>query len=101
MCNPHCLNGGVCRAMSRCYCPAAFEGVDCGNDVNECERYAPCDKMRGICTNTHGSYYCQCTNKYVLMYDGVSCMTITEAIRSPHLRYRGRGTKGLTRIVEN
>ncbi|KRZ38457.1 Uncharacterized protein T4C_13788 [Trichinella pseudospiralis] len=56
-----CMNGGTCvkgNPVSSCRCPAQFDGPFCQFDVNECLTIRPCG--RGNCTNTHGSYTCNC-----------------------------------------
>lgn len=39
----------------------------CGEDVNECDRSNPGDKCEngGVCVNTHGSFFCNCTAGFV------------------------------------
>lgn len=36
MCNPPCINGGVCKRPGVCTCPEKFEGVQCEKPINNC-----------------------------------------------------------------
>ncbi|XP_068693813.1 SCO-spondin-like isoform X2 [Montipora foliosa] len=59
-------HGGTCPyslSESRaCPCPAGYTGSLCLQDINECLRYPnPCQHR---CSNTYGSYTCQCYSCY-------------------------------------
>uniref|UniRef100_A0A672H9V7 FAT atypical cadherin 3a n=1 Tax=Salarias fasciatus TaxID=181472 RepID=A0A672H9V7_SALFA len=81
--NP-CQNGGVCKPIGNaflCSCRRGFRAQHCAHvlslflspscrceeDVNECDRSNPdgdCENG-GVCVNTHGSFYCNCTAGFV------------------------------------
>uniref|UniRef100_A0A3Q1H770 Uncharacterized protein n=1 Tax=Anabas testudineus TaxID=64144 RepID=A0A3Q1H770_ANATE len=88
--NP-CQNSGVCKPIGNaflCSCRRGFKGLTslklfihhslpvslpsfpscrCEEDVNECDRSNPegeCENG-GVCVNTHGSFYCNCTAGFV------------------------------------
>ena len=73
-CEPNCQNG-VCMysgplSESQCHCHDGFGGKDCSvKDVNEC-KYSPCS-IFATCTNTLGSFECNCRNGYE--GDGFKC----------------------------
>ncbi|XP_068740144.1 latent-transforming growth factor beta-binding protein 4-like [Montipora capricornis] len=59
-------HGGTCPyslSESRaCSCRAGYTGTSCLQDINECLRYPnPCQHR---CSNTYGSYTCQCYSCY-------------------------------------
>ncbi|KAK3106526.1 hypothetical protein FSP39_021900 [Pinctada imbricata] len=72
--NP-CFNGGTCIDRYNgytCRCPAAWQGVNCDVDVNECGIYAGTDlgcQNGATCINTVGSFRCQCTANW----HGIRC----------------------------
>uniref|UniRef100_A0A7S3P3H6 EGF-like domain-containing protein n=1 Tax=Amphora coffeiformis TaxID=265554 RepID=A0A7S3P3H6_9STRA len=43
-----------------CTCDTGWTGVECDQDINECEMFSPC--LHGDCTNTDGSYMCSCND---------------------------------------
>uniref|UniRef100_A0A5S6Q3Z5 EGF-like domain-containing protein n=1 Tax=Trichuris muris TaxID=70415 RepID=A0A5S6Q3Z5_TRIMR len=59
-----CYHDGTCRkvgdSQAKCVCMEGYTGEVCAQDVNECN-YAPCGEY-GTCTNSFGSYICQCRN---------------------------------------
>ncbi|KAL9959813.1 hypothetical protein ACROYT_G033169 [Oculina patagonica] len=71
--SPHpCNNNGYCTANEEdesveCKCFEGWQGKNCENDKNECLQN-PC-LNGGNCTNTNGSYYCQCP----LTFAGDNC----------------------------
>ena len=46
-----------------CSCPNGFKGVDCTEDIDECEAGSPCEHD-GLCVNTPGSFKCNCTRGF-------------------------------------
>ncbi|XP_034254763.1 epidermal growth factor-like protein 7 [Thrips palmi] len=72
VCHPPCENGGVCERPDVCVCRAGFTGPRCQADVDECDEAAErrCDH---VCSNTPGSFRCQCRPGFVLQPDGRSC----------------------------
>lgn len=46
-----------------CICNHGYEGLFCDNDIDECDRYAPC-KFATACLNLPGDYSCDCTSRY-------------------------------------
>jgi hypothetical protein len=46
-----------------CSCPNGFKGVDCTEDIDECEADSPCEHD-GLCVNTPGSFECKCTRGF-------------------------------------
>ncbi|XP_067057281.1 uncharacterized protein [Acropora muricata] len=72
-----CKNGGTCQSGYtdkgyRCLCPPQWTSPHCGEDVNECEKELTnqCHKD-AICSNTEGSYSCNCKEGFV--GDGFTC----------------------------
>ena len=59
-------------------CPMGWSGVDCDVDINECDLSNPCGN--GNCTNTRGSYRCDCNIGYEMVKSniGESCDDIDE-----------------------
>ena len=57
-----------------CQCLPGYQGdgYDC-QDINECAQPSVCNQMNGWgnCTNTPGSYYCNCSD----FYTGWNCQT--------------------------
>ncbi|XP_041060169.1 thrombomodulin-like [Carcharodon carcharias] len=76
MCVFYCqTNTEFCDARctgDECYCPEGYlldDRINKCQDVNECES-GYCD---GECTNTFGSYKCDCKESFELQEDGVHC----------------------------
>ena len=42
-------------------------------DINECDRYSPCDQ---VCINNEGSFMCSCQSGYELDEDMQNCIGI-------------------------
>ncbi|KAG6937868.1 heart development protein with EGF like domains 1, partial [Chelydra serpentina] len=66
--NP-CLHDGKCvingvMGKYQCKCSPAWQGEDCGEDVDECLSN-PCPAL-ATCNNTQGSYVCKCPLGYQL-----------------------------------
>ncbi|KAA8594045.1 hypothetical protein FQN60_004879 [Etheostoma spectabile] len=65
-----CRNGASCSSLpSGASCPLSSipSSCSCGEDVNECDRSNPegeCENG-GVCVNTYGSFYCNCTAGFV------------------------------------
>ncbi|XP_068691216.1 prestalk protein-like [Montipora foliosa] len=62
----NCQNGGTPHSTG-CSCRAGYTGTCCSQDINECLNN-PCDHT---CTNTFGSYTCQCNSCYTKL--GTRC----------------------------
>ena len=65
--NP-CHAGAICDTSPidgtyMCSCPPGFKGVDCTEDIDECEAGSPCEHD-GLCVNTPGSFRCNCTRGF-------------------------------------
>ncbi|XP_071787753.1 sushi, von Willebrand factor type A, EGF and pentraxin domain-containing protein 1-like [Asterias amurensis] len=73
-----CLNGGICESVEhqpKCNCPAGLKGRSCEYDIDECDgNNGGCAHE---CTNTVGSYYCQCSDGYALQSDSHSCNDVS------------------------
>ncbi|XP_071959435.1 uncharacterized protein [Antedon mediterranea] len=72
-CSPPCSNGGSCVSGS-CRCPDGLTGNICSLDVDECVRNP--NYCEHVCTNTFGSFRCQCRQGYTLNSDGRTCKEI-------------------------
>nr|VZI47990.1 unnamed protein product [Spirometra erinaceieuropaei] len=94
-CQMPCQNGGICTGKNICRCLRGFTGKDCSLDIDECQRYRPCDPDYGFCVNRYGGFDCECKPGYVLLVDGRHCIEEARARQAPHLVYRGKGTKGV------
>jgi hypothetical protein len=68
--NTSCSGHGICVPDDSCTCVLGWSAADCGTDVNECLNN-PC-QHGGICTNSPGSYSCNCANTG---YSGTNCAT--------------------------
>ena len=75
-----CLNNGVCidkTESKAAYCNCSgigYEGNFCGIDINEClTNNGGCDS-NAICTNTPGSFNCNCKSGF--SGDGITCIGI-------------------------
>ncbi|CAB0039615.1 unnamed protein product [Trichogramma brassicae] len=65
--NP-CHQDAVCETSPingsfTCSCTSGYRGIDCSEDINECEQGSPCEHD-GICVNTPGSFACNCTQGF-------------------------------------
>uniref|UniRef100_A0A0K0G355 Neurogenic locus notch homolog protein 1 (inferred by orthology to a zebrafish protein) n=1 Tax=Strongyloides venezuelensis TaxID=75913 RepID=A0A0K0G355_STRVS len=70
--NP-CQNDGYCESFPydgkyKCHCNQGFEGGNCENDIDECERN-PMVCNKGRCVNVPGSFNCECH----FGYNGTFC----------------------------
>jgi len=82
-----CLNG-VCRDVGvnayRCKCTLGWEDFNCDADINECGLMThECDPSFGICTNTEGSYSCECKHGYIGNGLLGECVEIDDCANSP------------------
>ena len=50
-----------------CECDEGFEGIHCETNINECERYKPCE--HGTCVDARADYRCSCDP----LYGGKNC----------------------------
>lgn len=50
MCDTSPIDGGYI-----CTCPPGYKGVDCTQDIDECQEGLPCEH-NGTCVNTPGSF---------------------------------------------
>ncbi|XP_060569089.1 neurogenic locus notch homolog protein 2-like [Ruditapes philippinarum] len=61
--NLSCLHNAKCRTDGHgdqyCMCQTGYAGATCNDDFDECSLGNPC-MHRGICSNTIGSYRCNC-----------------------------------------
>lgn len=86
VCQPPCENGGTCQRLGggpggpgqrsdSCLCAPGYTGHRCQADVDECDESVErrCDH---ICTNTPGSFRCDCRPGFVLQPDGRSCQPL-------------------------
>lgn len=58
ICDTSPINGSY-----TCSCASGYKGVDCSEDINECEQGSPCEHD-GDCVNTPGSFACNCTQGF-------------------------------------
>jgi Calcium-binding EGF domain./EGF-like domain. len=58
ICDTSPINGSY-----TCSCASGYKGVDCSEDIDECEQGSPCEHD-GICVNTPGSFACNCTQGF-------------------------------------
>ncbi|CAH8825520.1 unnamed protein product [Trichobilharzia szidati] len=74
-CNPRCVpNQGFCSDDTTCICRPGFTGLDCGEDINECQ--AGTHNCPQRCINTHGSFKCECFEGYEAQNnDGLICIS--------------------------
>lgn len=84
-----CSGQGDCMSGSVCDCLAGYEGDDCSVEIDECaEALDDCD-VNATCTNTPGSFECECDPGF--HGDGTSCASDVpqEADLVAHLRFGG------------
>ncbi len=80
-----CQNGGTCTGDAdgyTCACPAGWTGTNCEVDVDECAGGDPCNIGSALgtgCTNTPGSYTCQCVSP-VANADCTACSSTPPAV---------------------
>ncbi|WAR22468.1 MATN2-like protein [Mya arenaria] len=54
-----------CNPVRGCVCEVGWTGSTCDDDINECDLdHDICADVRKYCTNTVGSYTCDCINGY-------------------------------------
>ncbi|GJQ88084.1 hypothetical protein Trydic_g13096 [Trypoxylus dichotomus] len=58
ICDTSPINGSY-----TCSCASGYKGIDCSEDIDECEQGSPCEHD-GICVNTPGSFACNCTQGF-------------------------------------
>jgi len=83
--NP-CNNGGTCTDTGTnsfsCNCDGTgFEGVTCDADINECTDGTDNCDVNATCTNTPGSFTCECNAGFE--GDGTSCTEIDACVNNP------------------
>ncbi|XP_019620772.1 PREDICTED: uncharacterized protein LOC109467270 [Branchiostoma belcheri] len=75
-----CPHGGHCSRPDYCSgCERGYESPRCA-DVDECDERRTCD-VHATCTNTDGSYSCQCASGYV--GDGHTCTETSAKTTTP------------------
>lgn len=64
-CNNTCSSTfcASCDKVKGCICEVGKKGVNCSEDIDECESANSCDNT-SVCVNTDGSYFCQCKTGY-------------------------------------
>lgn len=60
-----CRGRGTCNKVHGCICQTAWTGPTCTTDVDECKALPNACPPGWICTNTNGSYKCDCPPGYV------------------------------------
>lgn len=73
-----CDGAHVC-ANGDCVCPSGWTGAACDEDIDECAANPYRCGDGSICTNTAGSYTCQCYTNYTSA-TGMNCSTSVAAI---------------------
>ncbi|XP_030290238.1 adhesion G protein-coupled receptor L4 [Sparus aurata] len=86
-----CHQLATCKALNgsnnACFCKRGYtgDGTTFCKDDNECQNVTNICGVRGICTNTEGSYYCTCVSGYnstgpnqFQPNDGTECIDIDE-----------------------
>ncbi|WAR22495.1 FBN1-like protein, partial [Mya arenaria] len=67
-----------CNPVRGCMCDAGWIGSTCDDDINECDVDPDiCADVRKYCTNTVGSYTCDCINGYE-KNDEDACIDVDE-----------------------
>ncbi|KAL1505440.1 hypothetical protein ABEB36_005009 [Hypothenemus hampei] len=89
ICEPRCLNGGMCVKPGQCSCPGGYTGSLCERDLDECETQTHrCTNTTSICVNMIGWYYCKCKAGYEGPLTGTnlgtSCVDVDECEDAKH-----------------
>ncbi|XP_060591770.1 fibrillin-1-like [Ruditapes philippinarum] len=67
-CEKECVCTGrgaqICDPVKGCLCDPGWEGDTCDEDINECDVANICKDPMKECTNSLGSYLCQCMNGF-------------------------------------
>ncbi|KAF4529064.1 hypothetical protein B566_EDAN006086, partial [Ephemera danica] len=71
-CQFPCLNGGSCK-QGFCHCPPGLTGRVCENDIDECSVLPYELQCTHQCTNTFGSFQCECRSGWSLGADRRTC----------------------------
>ena len=75
--NCTCQNSVSCSHVNgTCECKTGWMGGNCTEDINECNNYSlfTCPEF-STCSNTDGSYVCQCETGYIRTGQGCSSKT--------------------------
>ncbi|XP_078702848.1 uncharacterized protein LOC144928428 isoform X1 [Branchiostoma floridae x Branchiostoma belcheri] len=76
-----CQNGGTCRNLInayRCDCQHGWSGVNCQEDINECDQ--DLHDCQQVCLNTYGGFSCGCDYGFSLNDDGKSCSETDDCV---------------------
>ncbi|XP_025084650.1 fibrillin-1-like isoform X2 [Pomacea canaliculata] len=73
-----CRGRGTCNKVHGCMCQTAWTGPTCTTDVDECKALPNACPPGWICTNTNGSYKCDCPPGYVNSTVNNTCVDIDE-----------------------
>ena len=65
-----CLHSASCHHVTGCVCPLGWRGQQCQEDVDECTETPDVCGEGQVCSNTLGSYTCNCRQGYVKDVDG-------------------------------
>ena len=82
-----CASGTVCDPVDGCSaCQATgFTGSRCDVDIDECAINPDICGPRGICTNSVGSYGCDCETWYHRVLDKCECKSINHSTNTLNL----------------